>query len=286
MSAWCLGILNSHRKFFLSYVAPVIWNLALIAALVWRGGHVSSARLAEVLAWASVVGSALQFGVQLPVVLRFLWPVRARLRAAIPRPMSSTLRSCLLALALVASLVGLSSGTAGARQSARPLRDREEPRAAQAAQATPSIKRLSRAERATRAAVREVGVPYRWGGESPATGFDCSGLVRWAYGRVGVELPHSSYALNGVGRPVRSARLAVGDILVFAGLGHVGLYVGRGRMVHAPETGRNVEIVTLGATGYGARLVGAHRVAPRVSRRLASSPAAARSCGTRSTCSR
>ena len=78
-SAWCLGILNSHRRFFLSYTAPVIWNITLIAALTWRGGHVPPSRLAEILCWASVVGSALQFAVQLPTVLRFLWPLRLRL---------------------------------------------------------------------------------------------------------------------------------------------------------------------------------------------------------------
>ena len=175
--------------------------------------------------------------------------------------MSSALRSCLLAFVLAASLAGLSSGTAGAKQQVRPLRDREEPRGGQAIRLAAQPPRLSRAERAARAAVGEVGVPYRWGGESPWTGFDCSGLVRWAYLRVGVDLPHSSYALNTVGRSVRGSRLAVGDILVFDGLGHVGLYVGRGRMVHAPETGRNVEIVPLGSTRYGQRLVGARRIA-------------------------
>jgi putative peptidoglycan lipid II flippase len=80
-SAWCLGILNSHRRFFLSYTAPVIWNITLIAALAWRGGHVSLSTLAEILAWASVVGSALQFAVQLPTVFHFLWPLRLRLSA-------------------------------------------------------------------------------------------------------------------------------------------------------------------------------------------------------------
>jgi putative peptidoglycan lipid II flippase len=80
-SAWCLGILNSHRRFFLSYTAPVIWNFSLIAALAWHGGHVSSSRLAEILAWASVVGSGLQFAVQLPTVFHFLWPLRLRLGA-------------------------------------------------------------------------------------------------------------------------------------------------------------------------------------------------------------
>jgi cell wall-associated NlpC family hydrolase len=174
--------------------------------------------------------------------------------------MSSALRSCVLAFVLAASAAALSSGTAGAKQAERPLRDREEPRAGQATGPPVVAPQKSRAQRAVDAALGEVGVPYRWGGESPATGFDCSGLVRWAYGRVGIDLPHSSYALNGVGRAVREARLAAGDILVFDGLGHVGLYVGDGRMVHAPETGRNVEVVSLGATGYGQRLVGARRV--------------------------
>jgi cell wall-associated NlpC family hydrolase len=116
-------------------------------------------------------------------------------------------------------------------------------------------------ERAVRIALKAVGIPYRYGGESPSTGFDCSGLVRWAYGQIGVELPHSSYALYSVGRSVPRARLAPGDVLFFEGLGHVGLYIGRGRMVHAPQTGRDVEVVRLGATNYGERLIGARRMA-------------------------
>lgn len=76
LSAWCLGILNSHRKFFLSYAAPVVWNAALITTLVWGGRHHTESRLAILLAIGSVIGSALQFAVQLPTVLRFLWPLR------------------------------------------------------------------------------------------------------------------------------------------------------------------------------------------------------------------
>ncbi len=68
MSAWCLGILNSHRKFFLSYTAPVIWNCAIIAAMVFYGNRVAQSDLAAITAWGSVVGSALQFIVQLPTV--------------------------------------------------------------------------------------------------------------------------------------------------------------------------------------------------------------------------
>jgi len=121
---------------------------------------------------------------------------------------------------------------------------------------------LTVGELAALVALKVVGVPYRWGGESPSSGFDCSGLVRWAYGRVGVDLPHSSYALYGEGRRIAESRLEPGDLLFFEGLGHVGLYLGRGRMVHAPQSGRNVEIVRLGGLGYGGRLIGARRVVP------------------------
>ena len=75
-SAWCLGILNSHRRFFLSYAAPIIWNAAIIAAFFWKGGQQAQSRLAVTVAWGSVVGSALQFLVQLPAVMRFLRPLQ------------------------------------------------------------------------------------------------------------------------------------------------------------------------------------------------------------------
>jgi putative peptidoglycan lipid II flippase len=76
-SAWCLGILNSHRKFFLSYAAPVIWNAAMIATLMIFGNTPLST-LAVDLAWGSVIGSALQFGAQLPFVLRLASKLRFR----------------------------------------------------------------------------------------------------------------------------------------------------------------------------------------------------------------
>ncbi|SPF56317.1 Integral membrane protein MviN [Candidatus Sulfopaludibacter sp. SbA4] len=84
MSAWCLGILNSHRKFFLSYTAPVAWNVAMIATLVGFGGRVEESSLALTLAWGSVAGSALQFGVQLPVVLRLARGLRLRMATELP----------------------------------------------------------------------------------------------------------------------------------------------------------------------------------------------------------
>jgi putative peptidoglycan lipid II flippase len=76
LSAWCLGVLNSHHRFFISYTAPVAWNVAIIAALILFGGRVDLFPLAEYTAWGSVVGSALQFGVQLPTVLQLVKRLR------------------------------------------------------------------------------------------------------------------------------------------------------------------------------------------------------------------
>jgi putative peptidoglycan lipid II flippase len=70
LSAWCLGVLNSHHRFLLSYAAPVMWNAAMIATLVAFGASSSLPRLAVLLAWGSIVGSFVQFAVQVPVVLR------------------------------------------------------------------------------------------------------------------------------------------------------------------------------------------------------------------------
>ena len=79
LSAWCLGILNSHHRFFLSYSAPVIWNAAMIATMWGWGGRNTQDRLAIILAWGSVAGSALQVAVQLPAVLRLLGGLRLSL---------------------------------------------------------------------------------------------------------------------------------------------------------------------------------------------------------------
>src|SRR5207249_10327160 len=78
LSAWCLGVLNSHHRFLLSYTAPVIWNVAMIITLLLYG-HSTLPQLAIILAWGSVAGSALQFAVQLPVV----WRVAPDLRFAL-----------------------------------------------------------------------------------------------------------------------------------------------------------------------------------------------------------
>jgi putative peptidoglycan lipid II flippase len=81
LSAWCLGILNSHRRFFLPYAAPVLWNLAMIGALCWFGNRMQmqSYPLAKMVAWGMVAGSLLQFGVQLPSVIRLAGRLRFQL---------------------------------------------------------------------------------------------------------------------------------------------------------------------------------------------------------------
>lgn len=78
-SAWCLGVLNSHRKFFISYTAPVLWNIAMIAGMIAFGPGRSQNSLVVITAWASVVGSALQVAVQLPMVLKLLGGLHLRL---------------------------------------------------------------------------------------------------------------------------------------------------------------------------------------------------------------
>jgi cell wall-associated NlpC family hydrolase len=107
-------------------------------------------------------------------------------------------------------------------------------------------------------AMSYLGTPYAWGGSSPG-GFDCSGLVSYAYSRVGVSLPHSSYALWNVGTAVPRDQLEPGDLVFFDGLGHVGIYIGGGQFVHAPHTGDVVKVSSLDG-GYGYSYVGARRI--------------------------
>jgi putative peptidoglycan lipid II flippase len=76
LSAWCLGILNSHRRFFLPYAASILWNLAIIGVLIRYGGHTSPYPLAEIVTWGAVAGSLLQFSVQLPSVIKLAGSLR------------------------------------------------------------------------------------------------------------------------------------------------------------------------------------------------------------------
>jgi cell wall-associated NlpC family hydrolase len=108
-------------------------------------------------------------------------------------------------------------------------------------------------------AKRFRGIRYVYGGSSPRSGFDCSGFVRYVYAHFGISLAHSSYAQFGRGRRVARRRLRPGDLVFFDGLGHVGIYVGNGRFIHAPHSGTRVRIESLSGW-YGSRFVGARRI--------------------------
>ena len=107
-------------------------------------------------------------------------------------------------------------------------------------------------------ALRYLGTPYRWAGSSPS-GFDCSGFVMYVYGRIGIGLPHNTAMLWGVGRPVARNDLQPGDVVFFNGLGHSGIYIGRGRFVHSPHSGDVVKISRLSEGWYSSTYVGARR---------------------------
>jgi cell wall-associated NlpC family hydrolase len=110
-------------------------------------------------------------------------------------------------------------------------------------------------------AMQYLGVPYVWGGASPS-GFDCSGFVMYVYAQVGISLPHYTVAQwsypNSVSVP--RADLEPGDLVFFAGLGHVGIYVGNGQFIHAPHTGDVVRIDSLSEGWYAAEYDGAKRI--------------------------
>jgi peptidoglycan DL-endopeptidase CwlO len=106
-------------------------------------------------------------------------------------------------------------------------------------------------------AMQYLGVPYRWGGASPSTGFDCSGFVMYVYAQVGVSLPHNAAMQYGYGSPVSRENLQPGDLVFFNGLGHNGIYIGGNQFIHSPHTGDVVKISSItgwyASTYYGAR---------------------------------
>lgn len=114
-------------------------------------------------------------------------------------------------------------------------------------------------ERMVDYAKRFVGVPYSWGGSSPRGGFDCSGFVRYVYAHFGISLAHSSFSDFWRGRHVGRWAMKPGDLVFFDDAGHVGIYVGHDRFIHAPHTGTVVRIETM-AGWYSSRFDGARRV--------------------------
>ena len=114
---------------------------------------------------------------------------------------------------------------------------------------------------AAQIALQQVGVPYRYGGQSPS-GFDCSGLVHYSYSQAGKAVPRTTAQLWSGTMPVSSSDMQAGDVLFFSIAGkmsHVGLYLGDGRFVHAPSTGKTVSVESLSSAFYRDALIRAGR---------------------------
>jgi murein DD-endopeptidase len=112
-------------------------------------------------------------------------------------------------------------------------------------------------------AISLLGAPYKWGGAGP-TDFDCSGLVQFIHDQLGIHAPRTAAEQFSAARPVRMSGLEPGDLLFFrikgSRVSHVAIYTGEGRFIHAPQTGRPVELRMLDDEYYRPRLAGAGRL--------------------------
>ena len=110
-----------------------------------------------------------------------------------------------------------------------------------------------------------VGIDYRYGGESPERGLDCSGLIRYVFQHVtGVTLPRTAKELSRIGKDIRAADLEPGDLVFFNtrrfAFSHVGIYLGNDRFIHAPSRGGEVGVASLGSAYWQKRYNGARRL--------------------------
>ncbi len=109
-----------------------------------------------------------------------------------------------------------------------------------------------------------VGTPYRWGGSSTATGFDCSGMIQFVYkNALGVSLPRSARDMAAASRKIPDNQLKAGDLVFFNTGGssqysHVGLYIGNGEFIHAPSSGKTIKTEKLSSPYYAKHYLGAH----------------------------
>ncbi|HLX79208.1 MAG TPA: C40 family peptidase [Burkholderiales bacterium] len=116
-------------------------------------------------------------------------------------------------------------------------------------------------------ALLALGVDYRYGGSSPVTGFDCSGLVAHVYLEAwNIRLPHNTLAQSEKGVPVSLSELQAGDLVFYDTLkrpySHVGIYLGDGRFVHAPKSGARVRVESIYSSYWAPRFSGARRIEP------------------------
>ena len=134
---------------------------------------------------------------------------------------------------------------------------------AETAKAQPAAVANTMANHAADNALAMLGKPYRRSGNTPA-GFECSGLVQYSYSKAGVNLPRATQAQRREGQPVNASELRRGDLVFFDQEGkkssHVGIYIGQGRVVHAPSTGGRVRTDGLDAAYWRAHFVEARRL--------------------------
>jgi len=110
-----------------------------------------------------------------------------------------------------------------------------------------------------------IGVPYKYGGSTPETGFDCSGFVSYVYKQsIGLSLPRSTRLLSQEGKPIMSSQLREGDLVFFdtnkRSFSHVGIYLGDERFIHAPSSGGSVRIVDMSSPYWKKHYNGARRI--------------------------
>ena len=165
----------------------------------------------------------------------------------------------------VLALFAVGVATQAPAAAAQDRADRSFAESAAATMKTAAASAFSSAQDLATTALDLIGIRYRWGGETPATGLDCSGLVRYVFQEVtGVTLPRTAKDMSRLGDEVAIPDLQPGDLVFFNtrrfAFSHVGIYLGDNRFVHAPRRGREVEVATLDSGFWQKRFTGARRM--------------------------
>lgn len=161
-------------------------------------------------------------------------------------------------LAALLAAAALATGCAGAPEPRAPV-------AARPVLAPEPLAEISLGDAVAELAMGMVGARYRYGGTDPAEGFDCSGLVFYAYSQAGVRVPRTSQEQFRAARKIALGSATAGDVMFFqdqAKLSHVAIYLGDGLFVHAPATGQRVSVASLDSPYYQRHLVAVGRLLP------------------------